>query len=179
MKRLCVRLIDCSSVSLVLLRDWRSRNDLAFPRRSSRTRSCQLQTRRCRRLSICDESSAKLKRLKRCALRWKRNDKQSPRNSPRSIKKQRNRNASGRRHSIKRCSERLLSLRSVRASSWRRLRIAPSVFGSSEMRSDASRRSSARPKGKCALCAKDTRSEEHTSELQSRLHLVCRLLLEK
>src|SRR2546429_9198381 len=25
----------------------------------------------------------------------------------------------------------------------------------------------------------DTRSEEHTSELQSRLHLVCRLLLEK
>src|SRR2546429_2887457 len=27
--------------------------------------------------------------------------------------------------------------------------------------------------------AKDGRSEEHTSELQSRLHLVCRLLLEK
>src|SRR2546429_1532950 len=27
--------------------------------------------------------------------------------------------------------------------------------------------------------ARDTRSEEHTSELQSRLHLVCRLLLEK
>src|SRR2546429_989167 len=27
--------------------------------------------------------------------------------------------------------------------------------------------------------AKDRRSEEHTSELQSRLHLVCRLLLEK
>jgi len=25
----------------------------------------------------------------------------------------------------------------------------------------------------------DARSEEHTSELQSRLHLVCRLLLEK
>src|SRR2546429_3548155 len=35
----------------------------------------------------------------------------------------------------------------------------------------------------CALPAwrsrKDGRSEEHTSELQSRLHLVCRLLLEK
>src|SRR2546422_7549517 len=29
--------------------------------------------------------------------------------------------------------------------------------------------------GSCAA----TRSEEHTSELQSRLHLVCRLLLEK
>src|SRR2546422_7010310 len=28
-------------------------------------------------------------------------------------------------------------------------------------------------------CATATRSEEHTSELQSRLHLVCRLLLEK
>src|SRR2546429_3151941 len=28
-------------------------------------------------------------------------------------------------------------------------------------------------------CLKDYRSEEHTSELQSRLHLVCRLLLEK
>src|SRR2546422_7937398 len=27
--------------------------------------------------------------------------------------------------------------------------------------------------------AKEWRSEEHTSELQSRLHLVCRLLLEK
>src|SRR2546422_6184836 len=29
------------------------------------------------------------------------------------------------------------------------------------------------------LSACDGRSEEHTSELQSRLHLVCRLLLEK
>src|SRR2546429_7946428 len=30
-----------------------------------------------------------------------------------------------------------------------------------------------------AALAKKMRSEEHTSELQSRLHLVCRLLLEK
>src|SRR2546429_6741302 len=30
-----------------------------------------------------------------------------------------------------------------------------------------------------ALYEYDARSEEHTSELQSRLHLVCRLLLEK
>src|SRR2546422_10066712 len=30
-----------------------------------------------------------------------------------------------------------------------------------------------------ALTRSTTRSEEHTSELQSRLHLVCRLLLEK
>src|SRR2546429_3194803 len=34
--------------------------------------------------------------------------------------------------------------------------------------------SMARPRASCS-----TRSEEHTSELQSRLHLVCRLLLEK
>src|SRR2546429_5173749 len=30
-----------------------------------------------------------------------------------------------------------------------------------------------------AICSSEYRSEEHTSELQSRLHLVCRLLLEK
>src|SRR2546422_3546175 len=30
-----------------------------------------------------------------------------------------------------------------------------------------------------AALTRDARSEEHTSELQSRLHLVCRLLLEK
>src|SRR3990172_9535502 len=36
------------------------------------------------------------------------------------------------------------------------------------------------PPGRCApRGAPATRSEEHTSELQSRLHLVCRLLLEK
>src|SRR2546429_6070603 len=32
---------------------------------------------------------------------------------------------------------------------------------------------------KILLSSRKTRSEEHTSELQSRLHLVCRLLLEK
>src|SRR5687768_18345927 len=31
----------------------------------------------------------------------------------------------------------------------------------------------------CTVALTTTRSEEHTSELQSRLHLVCRLLLEK
>src|SRR2546429_7362319 len=31
----------------------------------------------------------------------------------------------------------------------------------------------------CSQAIPTTRSEEHTSELQSRLHLVCRLLLEK
>src|SRR2546429_2882188 len=33
--------------------------------------------------------------------------------------------------------------------------------------------------GRCAGGYMPKRSEEHTSELQSRLHLVCRLLLEK
>src|SRR2546422_2112738 len=34
-------------------------------------------------------------------------------------------------------------------------------------------------KGGTFVIAENGRSEEHTSELQSRLHLVCRLLLEK
>src|SRR2546429_4388452 len=41
----------------------------------------------------------------------------------------------------------------------------------------SARRSPGRPTA--AGCTNATRSEEHTSELQSRLHLVCRLLLEK
>src|SRR5207249_10633680 len=40
--------------------------------------------------------------------------------------------------------------------------------------------SSARMKDRaCGACAREIRSEEHTSELQSRFDLVCRLLLEK
>src|SRR3989449_2938853 len=35
------------------------------------------------------------------------------------------------------------------------------------------------PRGQQPLADESLRSEEHTSELQSRLHLVCRLLLEK
>src|SRR2546429_4433677 len=35
------------------------------------------------------------------------------------------------------------------------------------------------PNGRAASRNEGRRSEEHTSELQSRLHLVCRLLLEK
>src|SRR5687768_17925231 len=37
----------------------------------------------------------------------------------------------------------------------------------------------ARPARTLHVCVWSGRSEEHTSELQSRLHLVCRLLLEK
>src|SRR5256884_4597315 len=35
------------------------------------------------------------------------------------------------------------------------------------------------PRSRCGCSTISRRSEEHTSELQSRLHLVCRLLLEK
>src|SRR2546429_6185880 len=37
----------------------------------------------------------------------------------------------------------------------------------------------ARKKSPFGVSRRSSRSEEHTSELQSRLHLVCRLLLEK
>src|SRR2546429_6767564 len=45
-------------------------------------------------------------------------------------------------------------------------------------RSDDAGRYTRRP-GQRSACHPSGRSEEHTSELQSRLHLVCRLLLEK
>src|SRR2546429_9939185 len=41
------------------------------------------------------------------------------------------------------------------------------------------RRQGQADEGQAAAVADHDRSEEHTSELQSRLHLVCRLLLEK
>src|SRR5687768_18192334 len=50
----------------------------------------------------------------------------------------------------------------------------------SSMTSDAKLSSTSAKEIFLALVAGETdRSEEHTSELQSRLHLVCRLLLEK
>src|SRR2546422_11480838 len=39
--------------------------------------------------------------------------------------------------------------------------------------------SAIRARTSLSACTMSVRSEEHTSELQSRLHLVCRLLLEK
>src|SRR2546429_5987245 len=48
---------------------------------------------------------------------------------------------------------------------------APTTPGRPGVESAATRR--------CGAAAGISRSEEHTSELQSRLHLVCRLLLEK
>src|SRR5438876_8231526 len=44
---------------------------------------------------------------------------------------------------------------------------------------DAAHLVSARHEARCAASADAPRSEEHTSELQSPVHLVCRLLLEK
>src|SRR2546422_2349233 len=49
----------------------------------------------------------------------------------------------------------------------------------SRSRRSQSARSMAAPGRSPAVVTEDPRSEEHTSELQSRLHLVCRLLLEK
>src|SRR3712207_7261601 len=51
-----------------------------------------------------------------------------------------------------------------------------SIFARVLTRGGSNRRS--RPAGWCGR-VKDDRSEEHTSELQSRQYLVCRLLLEK
>src|SRR2546422_1129192 len=48
-----------------------------------------------------------------------------------------------------------------------------------DRRSVADRRAAARGDRRGVAALVPTRSEEHTSELQSRLHLVCRLLLEK
>src|SRR2546422_4433224 len=64
----------------------------------------------------------------------------------------------------------------VRAPSWPlKLPIRGSVFRTTS--SESSSRRFSRPM--LARAASTARSEEHTSELQSRLHLVCRLLLEK
>src|SRR6266581_7633347 len=46
-------------------------------------------------------------------------------------------------------------------------------------RSAATPRWPPRSRGRPAPCCRTPRSEEHTSELQSPVHLVCRLLLEK
>src|SRR2546429_4887625 len=70
---------------------------------------------------------------------------------------------------------------SPRAASRRSLKLRFSVRG---LRFTAFRENRS-PQAKIAGCARlrdffpTGRSEEHTSELQSRLHLVCRLLLEK
>src|SRR2546422_2170593 len=56
----------------------------------------------------------------------------------------------------------------------------PSSFASNPSRSHIARSSAFMRPGLLAKeLGNDERSEEHTSELQSRLHLVCRLLLEK
>src|ERR1041385_9349556 len=58
---------------------------------------------------------------------------------------------------------------------WRRTRYSPRRCGASW----AFRAEVARPRAARRDWPPPARSEEHTSELQSRLHLVCRLLLEK
>src|SRR2546422_3234211 len=65
------------------------------------------------------------------------------------------------------------ALHAARAARLRVLR-APALH---DARAGRAHRAAARQRLPAA--AADARSEEHTSELQSRLHLVCRLLLEK
>src|SRR5687768_17845422 len=57
---------------------------------------------------------------------------------------------------------------------WLTLRRSDSISASASARASASS-----AVGSSVSSANSRRSEEHTSELQSRLHLVCRLLLEK
>src|SRR2546429_3900530 len=69
-------------------------------------------------------------------------------------------------------SESLMNLTPlISATSSQRCGAGPQDFNASAISSSGMRRT-------CPT-AKAARSEEHTSELQSRLHLVCRLLLEK
>src|SRR5690606_40977603 len=60
------------------------------------------------------------------------------------------------------------------------LAVAPTVPGVTTPEADARfRRVVGRPRDRHLRCLPTRRSEEHTSELQSRENLVCRLLLEK
>src|SRR2546422_4429299 len=60
---------------------------------------------------------------------------------------------------------------------WRPKRLLPTSGSSS--RGDVPSGSLTPPRHRNSRSGSRSRSEEHTSELQSRLHLVCRLLLEK
>src|SRR2546422_1499630 len=55
----------------------------------------------------------------------------------------------------------------------------PARLNSSSQRSFRDKMLATKPRGWERARLRNARSEEHTSELQSRLHLVCRLLLEK
>src|SRR3712207_7356334 len=61
------------------------------------------------------------------------------------------------------------SRRPARASAWKRARAS----------AEADRRAPSSSSSPLDVAATTSRSEEHTSELQSRQYLVCRLLLEK
>src|SRR2546422_8517773 len=60
-----------------------------------------------------------------------------------------------------------------------RVHTVPSATHPSCVSSSASSASATSASAAASTNASRSRSEEHTSELQSRLHLVCRLLLEK
>src|SRR2546422_2282021 len=72
-------------------------------------------------------------------------------------------------------------MKATRAAFSRGVNCTPSRTSSRPGRDDSRGRSVRRATcaGAASRWASPPRSEEHTSELQSRLHLVCRLLLEK
>src|SRR3712207_6951539 len=65
------------------------------------------------------------------------------------------------------------------AASWNSTSARNALLVASASSASSSRCSSPRTNAAGPLCPKALRSEEHTSELQSRQYLVCRLLLEK
>src|SRR3712207_7336392 len=71
-----------------------------------------------------------------------------------------------------------LSLHDALPISPRRQSARAACCTSAAYRSDRRRSGSRRSSSTCGTC-RPSRSEEHTSELQSRQYLVCRLLLEK
>src|SRR2546427_6228174 len=75
-----------------------------------------------------------------------------------------------------------LSLHDALPISWPAMSVAPRctpIIRTGPASSTSARRSTAKAVPNSSAIAAPTRSEEHTSELQSQSNLVCRLLLEK
>src|SRR5260370_12948422 len=83
---------------------------------------------------------------------------------------------------IFRCRRSRRSLPADSTRAWITWATLPNLKPSSAATSRSSRtwsRPMACPQSSSSACTREVRSEEHTSELQSHLNLVCRLLLEK
>src|SRR2546422_2378985 len=76
-------------------------------------------------------------------------------------------------------SSRAIDVPSARELSTKRSNAENSRPASGRFPNQRNRSATPRRTASASSCGRAGRSEEHTSELQSRLHLVCRLLLEK